>query len=154
MPYYLNLTLPMKQDEASQEAIKAFLAEFDDVQPKLNVILTASRDVHHARSTVIWKDGKVEYLQVLTEYDSDFEDYTVFFSRYLPEFFTALFAQVEGGGLTIDEVKDPKTLIPFLRKYDLPCMGKPELTFCAYPQSVKEIQNALGITVPDLPPLP
>jgi hypothetical protein len=154
MPNFLNLTLPIKQDDASQTGARAFVEGFGkESQPIVNHILKGSQMVHHARAIVIESGGKVAFLQVITEYDGDLATYSVFFSKYLPTFFAALFQYVEDG-LTLAEIKDPNTLMPFIEKHDLPSLGNPDLRFHAYPQSVPEIQAQFGIVPPPLPELP
>jgi len=110
MPNFLNLTLPIKQDDQSQAEIRSFASQFGDTaQPITNQIMRQSRDVHHARAVVIEYQGKVLFLQVITEYDSDFKIYTKWFAAKLPDFFAALFHFVPDG-LTLDEIKDPDKL--------------------------------------------
>lgn len=62
----LNLTAPLKQDAESQQRLMRLAATFaDQVQPKIDAVLSKSRIVHFARILVI--DNK--YLQVITEFD-------------------------------------------------------------------------------------
>jgi hypothetical protein len=154
MPNFLNLTLPIKQDDASQEGVRKFATEFGAAsQPIVNAILKGSQMVHHARAIAIESGGKIAFPQVITEYDGELKPYTIFFSQYLPTFFAALFQYVEGG-LTLAEIKDPDLLMPFIEKYDLPSLGNTSLRFSAYPQTVPQIQEKFGITVPPLPQPP
>src|SRR5262249_55613565 len=79
-PNMLNATLPLKQDPASQAKIKEFAARFkDDISPKVWEVLKKSRMVHYARFTVIQEAGVAKYVQILTEYDTDFITYSQFF---------------------------------------------------------------------------
>ena len=89
----LNLTLPLKQDTASQQALAELAAKFaTTIQPAIDKALRESRIVHFARVLVI--DNK--YLQVITEYDGDHRAYTEFFRKALPEVFAKLFSLAEG----------------------------------------------------------
>jgi hypothetical protein len=141
-PNILNLTLPLKQDADSQAKLKQFAGQFATASlPRVMEVLKESRMVHYCRFTVI--DGK--YLQVLTEYDTDFRTYTDFFAARLHDFFGTLFSLVEGApDATL--ATDRETVYQFIKKYDLPNFGGK--AFSAYgPLTVKEIQQKFGITV-------
>jgi hypothetical protein len=89
----LNLTAPLKQDPESQRKLAQLAAAFSQVaQPAIDAALAKSNLVHFARVVVI--DDK--YIQVLTEFDGDPEEYTEFFRRELPDVFRAVFDLVEG----------------------------------------------------------
>src|SRR6266404_714794 len=93
VPNILNLTLPLKQDPQSQATIKDFADKFGAVfWPQVKQVLHDSHMVYYARFTLI----ESRWLQVLTEYDTDFETYSNFFADNLKEFFATLFSVVEG----------------------------------------------------------
>ena len=141
-PNILNLTLPLKQDAASQAKLKEFASKFKtDFLPSVWEVLKESRMVHYARFVVI--DNK--YLQVLTEYDTDFRTYSDFFATRLHPFFATLFTLVEGApDATL--ASDRETVYQFIKKYDLPNLG--DEAFSAFgPIGVKEIQQKFNITV-------
>jgi hypothetical protein len=64
----------------------------EQVQPAMDTVLAQSEIVHFARVLVI--DNK--YIQVLTEFDGDPEQYTEFFRKELGAVFQAIFSLVEG----------------------------------------------------------
>jgi hypothetical protein len=85
----LNLTIPIKQDQATMEKLAAIKAAFaTQIQPKIDAALRASKIVHFARVLVIHD----KFLQVITEYDGDHKAYTEFFRKELPEVFATLFS--------------------------------------------------------------
>jgi hypothetical protein len=89
----LNLTVPLKQDDQTQENLRHLVASFaESVQPVIDAALARSQIVHFARILVI--DNK--YLQVFTEFDGDPTDYTDFFRKELGPVFKAIFALAEG----------------------------------------------------------
>jgi hypothetical protein len=89
MAHALNLTLRIKQDPATLEALAKVKAAFaSQIQPKIDAALRTSQIVHFARVLVI--DDK--YLQVITEYDGSHADYTEFFRRELTDVFATLFS--------------------------------------------------------------
>jgi hypothetical protein len=93
MPHALNLTIPIKQDEATKKRLAEITAAFPtQIQPKIDAALRNSKTVHFARVLVI--DGK--YLQVITEYDGDHKAYTEFFRKELPDVFATLFSLADG----------------------------------------------------------
>jgi hypothetical protein len=142
-PNILNATLPLKQDAASQQKLKQFAAEFETKWlPQVWDVLRKSQMVHYARFVVI--DNK--YLQILTEYDTDFLTYSEFFAKNLSDFFRAVFELVEGGPAP-GAPGDLRAIFEFIHKLDLPCVGGK--AFSAYgPRTVAEIQQKFGITVP------
>ena len=93
MPHALNLTIPIKQDEATKQRLAKIAADFPAVyQPQIDAALKKSKLVHFAR--VLNVHGK--FLQVITEYDGDHKAYTEFFRKELPEVFAALFSVADG----------------------------------------------------------
>jgi hypothetical protein len=119
MPVALNLTVPLKQDPESQEKLKQLAAHFaDQVQPVIDQALAKSELVHFARVVVI--DNK--YLQVLTEFDGEPDEYTEFFRRELNPVFKAIFELVEGAP-PWDELNNPDTFFEFTHNANLPSLG-------------------------------
>lgn len=93
MTHALNLTLPLKQDDESQARLRHLAQIFaDQIQPKIDEALRKSGIVHFARVVVI--DNK--YIQVITEYEGDHQEYTEFFRRELTPVFAAIFGLAEG----------------------------------------------------------
>jgi len=89
MPHALNLTIPIKQDEATQKRLAQIAAEFPTkFQPKIDAALKKSKIVHFARVVNVHN----KFLQVITEYDGDHKAYTEFFRKELPDVFAALFS--------------------------------------------------------------
>ena len=101
----LNMTMPIKQDAETQQELKKLKAIFaDHVQPKIDEALKKSELVHFARVLVI--DDK--YIQVITEFDGDKENYTEFFRTELNEVFKAIFALLRAnrdGSMLFEKVK-------------------------------------------------
>jgi hypothetical protein len=92
MAHALNLTMRIKQDPDTQKKLAQIAAMFaSQIQPKIDAALRKSQTVHFARVLVI--DNR--YLQVLTEYDGDHQDYTEFFRKELPDVFAMLFSLAE-----------------------------------------------------------
>ncbi len=97
MAIALNLTIPLKQDPQSQEALRQLAASFaQTVQKPVDDTLARSGIVHFARVVVIEEEGRGRYLQVLTEFDGDPEEYTEFFRLELGAVFEQIFALAEG----------------------------------------------------------
>src|SRR5436305_236667 len=95
LPNILNVTLPLKQDAASQAKIEAFREQFATAYwPKVSKVLGDSRQVYYARFVLIGSPPR--YLQILTEYDSPFRIYTDYFADNLKDFFAVVFDLVEG----------------------------------------------------------
>jgi hypothetical protein len=142
-PFILNVTLPLKQDPDSQAKIKDFAAKFaTDYWPKVKQVLGDSKMVHYARFVVVGTPPK--YVQILTEYDTDFRVYTDYFADHLQDFFGAVFGLVEGAPPP-GTVMDRETIYKLVKSFDLPCLG--DVYFAAYPElTVKEIQQKFGIS--------
>lgn len=93
MPHALNLTIPIKQDDATKAKLAKIAADFPTVhQPKIDAALRKSKLVHFAR--VVNVHGL--FLQVITEYDGDHKAYTEFFRKELPDVFATLFSLADG----------------------------------------------------------
>ncbi len=121
LPNILNVTLPLKQDAASQAQIKALGEQFATVYwPRVSQVLGDSHMVYYARFVVVGTPP--QFLQILTEYDIDFRVYTDYFADNLKDFFSAVFAVVEGAPppgtpITRDFVYQ------LVKHFDLPCLG-------------------------------
>jgi hypothetical protein len=144
----LNLTAPLKQDPASQEALKRLVDNFaTTVQPRIDAVLVSSQLVHYARLLVI--DNK--YIQVLTEFDGDPLLYTEFFRQQLPDVFKAVFALIEGAP-SWEEIDSPDAFFRYSTSLNLRSLGEaapgtPDhgYLFSAFGQAtVRDIQSALG----------
>ncbi len=143
-PNILNATLPLKQDADSQAKLAAFAKDFEKKWlPKVWDVLRRSQMVHYARFVVI--DNK--YLQILTEYDTDFLTYSKFFAKNLNDFFEAVFTLVDGiPPVPPGQQRDMDAAFAYIRTIDRPCVGG--RAFSAYgPRTVAEIQQKFGITV-------
>lgn len=115
----LNLTAPLKQDTDSQQRLAQLAAAFTEhAQPEIDAVLAKSELVHFARILVI--DNK--YIQVITEFDGDPDDYAEFFRRELPAVFEAIFSLVEGAP-PWNELNNRNTFVEFSRKLNLKSLG-------------------------------
>jgi hypothetical protein len=118
MPHALNLTLPLKQDAASQQKLAYIAANFSkEIQPAIDKALAQSQIVHFARVLVI--DGK--YLQVITEYDGGHKEYTEFFRKALGPVFEALFSLADGAP-PWDQL-DQNSFFEFSKKCNIKSLG-------------------------------
>ena len=118
MPHALNLTLPLKQDAASQQKLAHIAANFSkEIQPAIDNALAQSQIVHFARVLVI--DGK--YLQVITEYDGGHKEYTEFFRKALSPVFEALFSLADGAP-PWDQL-DQNSFFEFSKKCNIKSLG-------------------------------
>lgn len=115
----LNLTLRIKQD-AETLARLAKIAEIfpTQIQPKIDAALRESKIVHFARVLVI--DNK--YLQVITEYDGDHQDYTEFFRHKLPDVFGMLFGLAENAP-DASAMGDKKAFFEFSKTLQIRALG-------------------------------
>lgn len=150
MATVLNMTMPLKQDPESQAKLAALAQHFAEGPQKLiDAALAKSELVHYARFVVI--DNK--YIQVLTEFDGDREEYTEFFRKELTDVFKLVFSLVEGMP-PWEEINDPNAFFKLSRGYNLRSLGAsaegdPEqgYLFCAYGNTtVREIKKALNAT--------
>ena len=145
MPHPLNLTVKLKQDPESLAKLEQFKKVFATaVQPRIEKIFQESEIVHFARVLVI--DDK--YIQVLTEYDGDKQEYTEFFRSQLPDVFEAIFSLVEDAP-PWSELQDPNAFYNFGRSHNLKGLGEggdPEegYLFSAFGNTtVKQLKEAL-----------
>ena len=92
MQNYLNLTLKLKQDAASQAGVAQLVSTFDaKLKPTLDQVFPDSQIVHFARFLMIG----TEYLQIITVFDGDSLDYAMFFWNKLNAVFEAAYTFVE-----------------------------------------------------------
>lgn len=92
MQNFLNLTLPLKQDDATQQAAKALIQGFNEkLKPAVEQALNKSEIVHFARFLLVGK----EYIQILTTFDGDPHDYAMFFWNELNPVFKAAYELVQ-----------------------------------------------------------
>jgi hypothetical protein len=123
MPAALNLTIPLKQDPQSQEALRQLVASFaDTVQGAVHEALAASEIVHFARVVLIEEDGRGRYLQVLTEFDGDPMVYTEFFRTKLGPVFEQILSLAEGAP-PWEELNTPEGFFEFSHKLNLKSLG-------------------------------
>lgn len=116
MTHALTLTLPLKQDPASQAKLAALAANFTDhVQPAIEAALKKSKIVHFARVDVI--DNK--YIQVITEYEGTHQNYTEFFRKELTPVFAAIFDLADGH----PDVNDPNAFWEYPKDHNIRTLG-------------------------------
>jgi hypothetical protein len=116
MTHALTLTLPIKQDEATQAKLRQLEGLFTEkVQPAIAQALLESRIVHFARVVVI--DDK--YIQVITEYEGSHQEYTEFFRRSLTPIFAKIFELAEGAPAT----DDPAAFWNYSKKHNIRSLG-------------------------------
>lgn len=143
----LNLTAPLKQDPESQRRLQELAAVFtEQVQPAVDEALARSEIVHFARILVI--DNK--YIQVLTEFDGDWQEYTEFFRRELGPVFEKIFSVVEGAP-PWEKLDNPNTFYEFTHGLNVRELGTATVgnegrgfLFSAYGDAtVREIKSRL-----------
>ncbi|MBI1869242.1 MAG: hypothetical protein HYS06_13275 [Methylocystis sp.] len=100
MTHGLNLTLPIKQDAATQAALQELKDKFPTIQSTIGAALAKFHRVHFARVCVV--DNK--YIQVITEYEGAHDEYIEFFRRELTPIFEKIFALAD---VPADVVQDP-----------------------------------------------
>ncbi|WP_376967867.1 hypothetical protein ABNQ39_36790 (plasmid) [Azospirillum sp. A26] len=149
MTHALNLTLPIKQDPETLAKLANLEKIFaTKIQKDIEDALRKSGLVHFARILVI--DNL--YIQVITEYEGDHQEYTEFFRKELTNVFREIFSLVDS---PVD-VSDPAAFWNFSRDRNIRSLGmttgnsttmdgKPAgWLFSAYNhKSVKEIQGAI-----------
>lgn len=143
----LNMTVPLKQDPESLAKLQQLKAVFaDHVQPEIDRALRKSRIVHFARVLVIHD----KFLQVITEFDGDPEEYTEFFRRELPHVFKPIF-ELADGAPPWDELNDQDTFFEASKKLNVKALGRSEdgreeqgWLFSYFPRTVREIEESLA----------
>jgi hypothetical protein len=142
----LNMTVPLKQDPESQAKLQKLKEVFaDHIQPEIDRALRKSKIVHFARVLVIHD----RFLQVITEFDGDPEEYTEFFRRELPHVFKPIFELAEGAP-DWDELNDQDTFFEASKHLNVKALGRSEdgredqgWLFSYFPRSVREIEESL-----------
>jgi hypothetical protein len=124
MAIALNLTVPLKQDPQSQEALQQLLGSTftETIQDPLDKALSASRLVHFARLVIIEENQRPRYLQVLTEFDGEPMDYTEFFRKSLGPVFKSIFALAEGAP-PWEELNTPDGFLDYMAGLNLKSLG-------------------------------
>ncbi|MEO7177248.1 MAG: hypothetical protein ABIW83_00240 [Allosphingosinicella sp.] len=141
----LNMTVPLKQDPESLAKLQQLKALFaDHIQPEIDRALRKSRIVHFARVLVIHD----QFLQVITEFDGDPEEYTEFFRRELPHVFRPIFELAEGAP-PWDELNDQDTFFEASKHLNVKALGRDVdgredqgWLFSYFPKTVREIEEA------------
>lgn len=119
MAHALNLVLRIKQDPPTLQKLAYIAGIFaNEIQPKIDAALRASKIVHFARVLVI--DNK--YLLVITEYDGSHADYTEFFRTQLPDVFATLFSLAENPP-SLSDLKDPDKFFEFSKGMQIRALG-------------------------------
>jgi pyruvate/2-oxoglutarate dehydrogenase complex dihydrolipoamide acyltransferase (E2) component len=143
----LNMTVPLKQDPESLAKLQQLKALFaDHIQPEIDRALRKSKIVHHARVLVIHD----RFLQVITEFDGDPEEYTEFFRRELPHVFKPIFELAEGAP-PWDELNDQDSFFEASKHLNVKALGRSEdgreeqgWLFSYFPGTVREIEESLS----------
>jgi hypothetical protein len=143
----LNMTVPLKQDPESLAKLQQLKAIFADrIQPEIDKALRKSKIVHFARVLVIHD----RFLQVITEFDGDPQEYTEFFRRELPHVFRPIFELAEGAP-PWDELNDQDTFFEASRRLNVKALGRDEggregqgWLFSYFPRTVREIEESLA----------
>jgi hypothetical protein len=143
----LNMTVPLKQDPESLAKLQQLKAVFaDHIQPEIDRALRKSKIVHFARVLVIHD----KFLQVITEFDGDPEEYTEFFRRELPHVFKPIFELAEGAP-DWDHLNDQDTFFEASKGLNVKALGRSEdgredqgWLFSYFPRTVREIEESLA----------
>ena len=157
MTHALNLTLPIRQDPATLAKLKELEAIFPThVQGAIAEALRESKLVHFARVVVI--DDK--YIQVLTVYEGDHQEYTEFFRRALTPIFSKIFELAADAS----DVNDTAAFWNYSMKHNMRSLGNStdgSTTFTGQPagwqfsaydgKTVKQILSLLPVSKPDKP---
>jgi hypothetical protein len=146
MAHALNLTLPLKQDPQTQATLSQVKATFArTIQPAVDAALRKSQIVHFARVLVI--DDK--YIQILTEFDGDMQQYSEFFRKELQPIFKVIFSMAEGAP-SWDELNNSNTFFQFSNGRNVKALGELDPTdpnegwlFSAY--GGKTVKDLLGV---------
>jgi hypothetical protein len=143
----LNMTVPLKQDPESQAKLQKLKEVFaDHIQPEIDRALRKSKIVHFARVLVIHD----RFLQVITEFDGDPEEYTEFFRRELPHVFKPIF-ELADGAPPWDDLNDQDTFFEASKHLNVKALGRSEdgredqgWLFSYFPKTVREIEESLA----------
>ena len=143
----LNMTVPLKQDPESLAKLQKLKEVFaDHIQPEIDRALRKSKIVHFARVLVIHD----KFLQVITEFDGDPQEYTEFFRRELPHVFRPIFELAEGAA-PWDDLNDQDTFFEASKHLNVKALGRDEggregqgWLFSYFPKTVREIEESLA----------
>src|SRR5687767_6571768 len=143
----LNMTVPLKQDPESLAKLQKLKEVFaDHIQPEIERALRKSKIVHFARVLVIHD----RFLQVITEFDGDPEEYTEFFRRELPHVFKPIFELAEGAP-DWDDLNDQDSFFQASKHLNVKALGRSEdgreeqgWLFSYFPRTVREIEQSLA----------
>ena len=143
----LNMTVPLKQDPESLAKLQKLKEVFaDHIQPEIDRALRKSKIVHFARVLVIHD----KFLQVITEFDGDPEEYTEFFRRELPHVFKPIF-ELADGAPPWDELNDQDTFFQASKHLNVKALGRDEggreeqgWLFSYFPKTVREVEESLS----------
>ncbi|MGZ8285916.1 MAG: hypothetical protein ACXW27_14925 [Allosphingosinicella sp.] len=143
----LNMTVPLKQDPESLAKLQQLKALFaDHIQPEIDRALRKSKIVHFARVLIIHD----RFLQVITEFDGDPEEYTEFFRRELPHVFKPIF-ELADGAPPWDELNDQDSFFEASKHLNVKALGRSEdgredqgWLFSYFPKTVREIEESLS----------
>lgn len=144
----LNLTAPLKQDADSQQRLKQIVSDFGErIQPLVDAALAEVETVHYARVVVI--DDK--YIQVLTEFDGEADEYAEFFRQKTGQLFEMVFSIVEGAPPWA-ELNNPNSFFEYVNRLNLNSLGVATVgnqgrgfLFSAYGDAtVREIKECLA----------
>ena len=144
----LNLTARIKQDAESQQRLQQIIKDFaEHIQPVMEAALTAVETVHYARVVVI--DNM--YIQVLTEFDGEADEYAEFFRQQTGELFKLVFSLAEGAP-PWEELNNPNSFFEYVNSLNLNSLGEATVgnegrgyLFSAYGDAtVREIKSCLG----------
>jgi hypothetical protein len=143
----LNMTVPLKQDPESLKKLQQLKAVFaDHIQPEIDRALRKSKIVHFARVLVIHD----KFLQVITEFDGDPQEYTEFFRRELPHVFRPIFELAEGAP-DWDDLNDQDTFFEASKGLNVKALGRSTdgrdeqgWLFNYFGKTVREIEEALA----------
>ncbi|HEX9946967.1 MAG TPA: hypothetical protein VGA98_05445 [Allosphingosinicella sp.] len=143
----LNMTVPLKQDPESLAKLQQLKALFaDHIQPEIDRALRKSKIVHFARVLVIHD----KFLQVITEFDGDPEEYTEFFRRELPHVFKPIFELAEGAPAW-DDLNDQDSFFEASKHLNVKALGRSAdgreeqgWLFSYFGKSVREIEEELA----------
>src|SRR5262245_27323605 len=134
MQKFLTLTLPLKQDGASQEKLAWLQKEVfptDSFKKMINDALDESEAVYFAQFLVLDK----KYIQIITTFDGDDREYAIFFFEKLQRLYKPVYELVEGGPtdddfnlenyLSFNEAHKPE---PFFRYSAIPNQTLKDIT--------------------------
>ena len=142
----LNMTMALKQDPQTQAILAQVKATFaQSIQPAIDAALRKSQIVHFARVLVI--DDK--YIQVITEFDGDRQQYTEFFRKELQPVFKVIFSMADGVP-SWDELNNSNSFYKYSKGFNVKALGQstsgdPEEGWLFSAYGDKTVKDLLGI---------